>query len=99
MKTAVARRAIEAFDTKVTLPEWQLEPDEEAYFGDPGNGAAPMDEPDSMVGPDGLPIDDGAPAGEDIEAPETLDQDWIDEVTGRAQRTPREREPATAPPR
>ena len=38
MRTAVAGRKIEAFDTKVTLPDWQLEPDEEAYFGDPDNG-------------------------------------------------------------
>src|SRR5690606_9706642 len=31
MKIAVANRAVETFDTGVTLPEWQLEPDDEAY--------------------------------------------------------------------
>ncbi|MFM9853192.1 MAG: transglycosylase domain-containing protein [Sphingomonadaceae bacterium] len=36
MRIAVSGRKIEAFDTKVTLPEWQLEPDEEAtYLGKP----------------------------------------------------------------
>ncbi len=35
MRTAVAGRKIEQFDTKVTLPEWQLEPDAESYYGDP----------------------------------------------------------------
>ncbi len=38
MKSAVSGRKVEQFDTEVTLPEWQLEPDEEAYFGDPDNG-------------------------------------------------------------
>ena len=49
MKVAVAKRPVEEFDTKVTLPEWQLEPDEEAYFGTPDNGA--------FVDGDGNPID------------------------------------------
>ncbi|RZM34677.1 MAG: PBP1A family penicillin-binding protein, partial [Sphingomonas sp.] len=33
MKVAVANRPVEQFDTKVTLPEYQLEPDQESYFG------------------------------------------------------------------
>jgi len=49
MKVAVAKRPVEAFDTKVTLPEWQLEPDNEAYFGNPDNG--------SFVDNDGNPIE------------------------------------------
>jgi penicillin-binding protein 1A len=52
MQVAVAGRKIEPFDTEVTLPEWQLEPDEEAYFGDPDNT--------SFVDQDGNPV--GAPA-------------------------------------
>ncbi|MDQ1157781.1 penicillin-binding protein 1A [Sphingomonas sp. SORGH_AS 950] len=43
MKVAVADRPIEQFDTQVTLPEWQLEPDEESYFGQPDNGTAGVD--------------------------------------------------------
>ena len=38
MKPATASRPIEQFETQVTLPEWQLEPDEESYFGQPDNG-------------------------------------------------------------
>ena len=37
MKVAVVKRPVEEFDTKVTLPEWQLEPDSEAYYGEPDN--------------------------------------------------------------
>jgi len=100
MKAATARRPIENFETEVTLPEWQLEPDEEAYFGDPdqemfvdedgnplppGNGTVPQ-------GP-GLTPDNG-----DIEAPPTLDEEWIDDVLGREPRPqPRPREGARSP--
>ena len=38
MKVAVAARPVEQFDTKVTLPEFQLEPDQESYFGEADNG-------------------------------------------------------------
>jgi penicillin-binding protein 1A len=61
MKVATAKRPIEQFDTEVTLPEWQLEPDEEAYFGKPDEG--------TFVDGDGNPIDqptDG-PTIEEIE--------------------------------
>ncbi len=35
MRYAVKDRPIEEFDTELKLPEWQLEPDEEYFFGDP----------------------------------------------------------------
>jgi len=35
MQVALQTRPVQQFQTEVTLPEWQLEPDEEAYFGDP----------------------------------------------------------------
>ena len=54
MKVAVANRPVEEFDTKVTLPEWQLEPDEESYFGQADNGL--------FVDADGNPVDPAAPA-------------------------------------
>ena len=54
MSVAVAKRKIEPFDTQVTLPEWQLEPDEEAYFGQPDNG--------SFVDDDGAPQESLDPA-------------------------------------
>ena len=77
----------------MTLPEWQLEPDEEAYFGsmDEGNigdGAVTPTEPD--------PMDQSSENR--IESPDTnptapkLDQRWIDEALGRERETaPRDR--------
>ena len=35
MRYAVKDRPIEQFDTEVQLPEWQLEPDDEFFFGEP----------------------------------------------------------------
>jgi penicillin-binding protein 1A len=35
MQTALRTRPVQNFDTELTLPEWQIEPDEEAYYGDP----------------------------------------------------------------
>ena len=82
MKLAVASRPVEQFDTKVTLPEYQLEPDQESYFGEADNGlfvdengnpveqgteAAP---PGQQVDPDGNPIE-ARPPVERPEAPPT----------------------------
>jgi penicillin-binding protein 1A len=44
MRVAVSGRKIEPFDTKVTLPESMLEPDAEAYFGEPDNNIPPDEE-------------------------------------------------------
>ena len=35
MRYAVKDRPVEQFDTDLQLPEWQLEPDDEFYYGDP----------------------------------------------------------------
>jgi penicillin-binding protein 1A len=57
MQVALKTRPVQNFQTEVTLPEWQLEPDEEAYYGDPDQGitgdneTAPQDAPDE-AGPD-----------------------------------------------
>ena len=100
MKVAVARRPVEQFETQVTLPEWQLEPDEEAYYGQPDNGL--------IVDENGLPVEAGqqqplpleeTEPGEEEEGvsqarpvrptPPRLDQQWIDQVLGRdRQRSP-----------
>lgn len=37
MRYAVKDRPVEQFDTEVQLPEWQLEPDDEYYYGAPGD--------------------------------------------------------------
>ncbi|MFB0875096.1 MULTISPECIES: transglycosylase domain-containing protein [unclassified Sphingobium] len=97
MKVATAKRPVEQFETEVTLPEWQLEPDEEAYYGAPDNGA----DPGMMVDENGLPIERRRPeeAGseddpqmevdpEDRPQPPKLDQQWIDNVLGRQRQQP-----------
>src|SRR3546814_16326190 len=84
MRVAVARRRVEKFDTEVGLPEWQLENEDEAYMGEPGedgfvdeNGMPielPYDSrPPEMTGPMPPPADEGP----------ILDQQWIEEQTGR----------------
>ncbi|MDB5715127.1 MAG: family penicillin-binding protein [Sphingomonadales bacterium] len=91
MKVAVANRPIEQFQTQVTLPEWQLEPDEETYFGNVDEG--------QFVDENGAPIDRGAdpndpqaPRQPDIQAPAELNQKWIDGVLQRDQ-PPQEQSP------
>lgn len=100
MRPAVAGRPVEAFETEVTLPEWQIEPDDEVY-GAPDN-AVYVDEDGNPIAreeanPDAAQGRDTPPEGEG-----TIDQDWLDRMTGRGQRDapPPRREPADrAPPR
>ena len=103
MKVAVAKRPVEEFETELTLPEWQLEPDEEAYYGSPDGEA----EGGMMVDENGFPVDRArseATEGEsddqqmevdpeDRPQPQQLDQQWIDNVLGRD----RQRQPPPRP--
>ena len=101
MRVATAARPIEQFDTQVTLPEWQLEPDEESYFGTPDDGAeaggALVDENGQPL--EGAPREDrpGIAAGRapEEDAPSELDQ-LIDRVNGRE---PMPQQPPAPPPR
>jgi len=99
MVSAVARRPIENFDTKVTLPDWQLEPDEEAYYGDP-DASLMVDENGNPIYPEGNSPAYGEPPQStvttQVETPDNLDQQWLDSVLGRDEdrgrtRGPRER--------
>jgi penicillin-binding protein 1A len=97
MKPATANRPIEQFETQVTLPEWQLEPDEETYYGQPDNGAAMVDEdgnPTALAPRDEQQQDEQSIRPQDS-APQQLD-DLIDRVTGRDAPQPRDdrRDPA-----
>jgi penicillin-binding protein 1A len=65
MKVAVAKRPVEQFQTEVKLPEWQLEPDDEAMQGNP-NDYYYVDENGNIVRPeDGAQAPDGQPRYED----------------------------------
>jgi penicillin-binding protein 1A len=57
MREAVKGRPIEEFDTVVKLPEWQLEPDDEYFFGDPDDYYF-IDEQGNLIQP-GLSDDQG----------------------------------------
>jgi penicillin-binding protein 1A len=81
MKVAVAKRKVEPFDTELKLPEWQLEPDDEAYFGSPDDVIF-IDENGNPIEP-GRGPDGGAPPPSDEEQPEQLDENFIDRALGR----------------
>jgi penicillin-binding protein 1A len=101
MKPATANRPIEQFDTKVTLPEWQLEPDEESYFGQPDNGQMAVDAYGNPIEQGQPPVPTDAQTGDTIPRPDAdqpevapappqqqMNQDWIDRVIGRERREP-----------
>ena len=110
MKVAVSKRPPEKFQTDVTLPEWQLEPDEEAYFGNADDGQF-VDENGEPIDPEtGTRPTPDPDANPDVEAPQQFDQRWIDGVLGREQGPPPVRptspkpttptpDPAAPPPR
>lgn len=90
MRKAVAGRPVENFDTQVTLPEWALEPEDNAYYSAPDNGVF-VDEEGNPAPQQGQPAPDSGSGAE--EAPQDrIDQDWIDRMTGNAP-------PANRPPR
>ena len=68
MRVAVGNRPIEQFETEVTLPEWEVEPDEESYFSAPDDRVF-VDEDGNPLGSGGaaLPLPDDYPTG--IERP------------------------------
>lgn len=101
MRTAVAKRPIEQFETEVTLPEWQLEPDNEAYFGN-ADGMSYVDEDGNPL-PNGpqdrypnTPDDQASPADEQPQG--RLDQRWIDDVLGRKSPTTEPKKPTPPKP-
>lgn len=91
MRVAVAKRPPEKFDTDLKLPDWQLEPDDEAMRGDPddyyfvdeqGNLIQPGARPTGQPGiPPGGP-DNGAPSPGGGTPPAAND-DFLDQATGR----------------
>ncbi|MEO5586534.1 MAG: PBP1A family penicillin-binding protein [Novosphingobium sp.] len=92
MKVAVAKRPVENFDTDLKLPEWQLEPDDEALSGDP-DGYFYTDEQGNLIDPR---KDDGSGPGavppemyEDGAAPPAAaNEDFLGQATGRVRPDP-----------
>ncbi len=104
MRYAVRDRPVEQFDVTLELPEWQLEPDQEALFGEPEDYYY-IDEEGNMVEP-GRRDPGQSPFGPEGErgpnAPPAASQDFLEEATGGAlpqtPRPPRRPPPQTGQP-
>jgi len=102
MREAVAKRPVEQFETQAPMPDWQTEPDEEAW-GFNMEGSAPLVDADgNPIGPQ--PADPLAPEAQPQARPqegEQVDQQWLDEVLKRnpENRTQTQPNPRTPPPR
>lgn len=101
MRYAVKDRPVEQFDVTLELPEWQLEPDQEALFGEPEDYYY-IDEQGNLVQPDRRDPSQ-TPEG-DPDAPPAASRDFLEEATGGSlpqnQRPPRRpaQPPAQPPP-
>ncbi len=82
MRFAVKNRPVEEFDVTLELPEWQLEPDEEALFGSPDDYYY-IDEQGNLVEP-GRREPEDSPFGVEGEqpAPPAASRDFLEEATG-----------------
>ncbi len=82
MTVAVAGRPVEPFDTEVTLPAWQLEPDDEAQLGGNPDEYFYADDQGNMVEPSrNEPPASGAPADQSAPPPAANDE-FLREATG-----------------
>ncbi|QNE05737.1 transglycosylase domain-containing protein [Croceicoccus marinus] len=103
MRIATDKRPVEEFNTELTLPEWQLEPDDEAWFGGEGGDYYFFDEDGNPIDPYGgdyrAPPDDGMRPGDRGErggdeygyGPDGYRDDYYDDGYGSA--PPSERQP------
>jgi penicillin-binding protein 1A len=96
MRYATARRPVEQFDTELKLPEWQLEPDDEAYYGAPDDYQY-VDDQGNLIDPgraQEVPGEPPVPRDTEIEAPaqgglvpvgppQAAGDDFLDQATGR----------------
>lgn len=107
MRYAVKDRPVEEFNTELKLPEWQLEPDDEFYFGDPDEYYY-IDEQGNLIEP-GVgrdpnntlePVEGGTREGDvsrrpqlpENEAPPAAPDDFLERATGE------DGEPSRQPP-
>lgn len=91
MKTAVSGRPVEKFETELKLPEWQLEPDDEALFGNPDEYFY-TDDQGNLIGPDTGAGNGGTPSPNangglvPVEPPPAASDDFLDQATGSPSR-------------
>jgi penicillin-binding protein 1A len=99
MKIAVAKRPVEQFETQAPLPDWQLEPDEEAYGYNFDETAPLVDENGNPIGVE--VVRPGDPYGQQPQGQpgSQVDQQWLDEVLDRNPENRPEPQPRAAPPR
>ena len=99
MVRAVARRPVESFETKVPMPDWQLEPEEEAWMLPPMDaGAEPLVDADGNP----LPPNDRLATQPGYVRPDGPTADpWFEQVPGSGERVPppSPRVPPPPPPR
>ncbi|MGB3710358.1 MAG: PBP1A family penicillin-binding protein [Erythrobacter sp.] len=108
MRYAVKDRPVEEFDTDLDLPEWRLEPDDEALFGDPDEYYY-IDEDGNLIEPgrrdpmdDSFDVEGERPGGREGnrngsgEPPPAVSEDFLERATGGPVRAP---DPPAAPPR
>ncbi len=95
MKVAVASRPIEKFDTEMTLPAWQLEPDDEMLMNGSPEDYYYVDEQGNLIEPGRprerapAPPGDEGPQGDQglipVAPPPAAEEDFLDEATGQNQ--------------
>ncbi len=94
MKVAVANRPVEKFDTEMTLPAWQLEPDDEMLMNGSPDDYYYVDEDGNLIEPSGRSREREPPAPEEpalpndgglvpVALPPAAEEDFLDEATGR----------------
>jgi len=105
MRYAVKDRPVEEFDVTLELPEWQLEPDDEALLGEPEDYYY-IDEQGNLVEPERRP-EEPSPFGVEGERrpqgpPAAASQDFLEEATGgtlpQPPRRPPPQQPGSKPP-
>jgi penicillin-binding protein 1A len=93
MRFATAQRPVEQFDTQLKLPDYTLEPDDEANLGNNPENYYYVDEKGNLIDPNrppgeapdappGRPEDNGQPPAGDGQPP-AADDGFLDQATGR----------------
>ena len=84
MRYAVKDRPVEQFDTDLQLPEWQLEPDDEYYYGEDSDYYYYIDENGNLIEPERSggrsepSYDELDPAGIGEDAPPAVNDSFLD---------------------